>query len=316
MNWIGIISGKRLKYELSMIKQITIQNFQVHSKLRIDPETGITSIIGSSDTGKSSIVRALAWVAFNHPPGLACIRDGSEGCSVSIQVDGHVVKKRRSKRINHYEVDGKKLEAIRKGEVPEEVTKLLGLDRLNFQFQHDSPLWLSSSAGQVAKDLNEIVSLDLIDRVLTRINKQARTAATELNISENRLEKAVQDLNELEWIKEADGEYSQIEEYEESIERVDAQHIQLLGLIQSIDKSTKEIKELAEVIQPLADDLDRLQSVKLEIQVLEQESSSLLSEIDHLDGLESDIAKLNGQISHIKEQIDSVESCPVCGKPF
>ena len=60
--------------------------------------------------------------------------------------------------------------------VPEPITKALNLNAVNIQSQMDAPFLLSSSAGEVAQTLNEVVGLEDIDRALTAANRMVRAA--------------------------------------------------------------------------------------------------------------------------------------------
>ena len=70
-----------------MIKSIDIENFQSHKKTRIDFDPGVNVIIGRSDSGKTSILRALNWVINNKPSGEAFIRHGNKEARASIILD-------------------------------------------------------------------------------------------------------------------------------------------------------------------------------------------------------------------------------------
>lgn len=159
-----------------MLERLTIKNFQPHEKLKIDFDPRVTSIIGSSDVGKSAVVRSLRWVVTNKPGGEAFIRVGSDRVTAIIEVDGHTLKRSRGRQNNSYHLDGEPLRSFGT-DVPEPVAKLLNVTDENFQGQHDAPFWFALSAGDVSRRLNDIIDLGVIDTTLGWLNAAARDAA-------------------------------------------------------------------------------------------------------------------------------------------
>lgn len=51
--------------QMRMISKITIRNFQTHKKSELEFTDGVNLIVGSSDNGKSSVIRAFRWLAEN-----------------------------------------------------------------------------------------------------------------------------------------------------------------------------------------------------------------------------------------------------------
>jgi len=192
-----------------MLTKLDISDFQAHKHLVIDLDPGITTIVGSSDVGKSAILRALRWLATNKPGGEAFIRNGAEETRVKLTVDGHTIARTRGKG-NTYHLDGTLLEAF-SSSVPDEVTKILNLADINFQAQHDSPFWFSETAGEVSRQLNAIVNLGAIDQVLAWFGTQQRDLAAKERVLTGQLEVAKADRERLKPIKEVDAALAELE---------------------------------------------------------------------------------------------------------
>jgi exonuclease SbcC len=83
-----------------MIKKIELWDFECHEYSKLENlDTGLNLIFGESDSGKTSIVRALRLVAYNdfNP---ACVRTGEKNCQVRVETDkGWVHVKRGSDNI-------------------------------------------------------------------------------------------------------------------------------------------------------------------------------------------------------------------------
>lgn len=158
-----------------MISKIEIQNFQRHKKTELDLSEGLNIISGSSDQGKSSILRALQWCFLNEPRGFDFKRNGSRGAVIvkTTFTDGTWVERLRDSTTNQYTLfDGNKetvLKALGSG-VPVEVLNLTRITNQNIQSQFSNFYLLNESAGQVASQLNEKVGLNIIDTSLSKVN--------------------------------------------------------------------------------------------------------------------------------------------------
>lgn len=168
-----------------MITKLTLKDFQCHAKLSI--ELGrVTTVVGETDRGKSAILRALGFVALNQGNGIQYVRRGQARCRVSCHVGEHVVTRRKGRRVNEYRLDGEKFVAFKSG-VPDEIARLLNVGPQNFQRQHDPPFWFFDSPGQVAKNLNSIADLSLIDSSLANVNAELRRAQARLEVLQEQL---------------------------------------------------------------------------------------------------------------------------------
>jgi DNA repair protein SbcC/Rad50 len=197
-----------------MLERLQIVNFQRHERLRIKLDQQITTIVGPSDTGKSAVLRAVRWLAFNRPRGTGFVRHGEDECSVKLWVDGRKVERRRTKTENLYLLDDRQLKAVGT-DVPEEVARLLNLSEENFQGQHDAPFWISLTPGEVARRLNAIVDLEVIDRSSSWLASRLRRAAAERDVVEKRKTEAEEEKAGLSWVPMMTAEYRRVEKAEE-----------------------------------------------------------------------------------------------------
>ena len=128
-----------------MIHQIEIQNFESHKDTVVKLAGNTTGIVGDSEHGKSAIFRAVYWLAFNRHLGTKSTSDnyrshwGGITRVTLVLENGYRISKIRSKTKNSYVIrypTGKKKALSGFGlQVPDEITKILGLQNLNFQNQ-------------------------------------------------------------------------------------------------------------------------------------------------------------------------------------
>lgn len=188
-----------------MFERLLIQNFQAHSKLRVTFSKTVTCIVGPSDVGKSAIIRALRWVCHNMPTGDAFIQHGTKGASVQLIVDGRKLARRRSANgtTNTYSLDNQTFKAFGR-DVPEPVAQLVNMSDLCWQDQHAGPYWFSETAGEISRQLNAIVNLDIIDRTIANTTKAVHRARTRLEVAGEELTTAKKEYDALAYVEGMD----------------------------------------------------------------------------------------------------------------
>jgi DNA repair protein SbcC/Rad50 len=234
-----------------MIESVHLRNFQCHKDLLVELNSHVTTIVGPSDAGKSAVIRALRWAALNVPVG-CMIRDGAKQASVELIVDGRRIVRIRGSE-NSYSLDGKEFRAFR-SDVPDEIATLLNLTDANFQGQHDPLYWFSSTAGDVSRQLNDVVNLAVIDRTLAEAARQVAKCKTVLENAEENLSRSVAEKNELKWVVEADDDLKVAEAIEKKWIGLKSESERLSERIKTI----RAVKSEAERNRAIANDSERL----------------------------------------------------------
>lgn len=199
-----------------MIEFITLRNFQLHKKRHIEFDRHVTCIIGESDKGKSSVLRAFYWLCFNRPAGDDMVRHGRRKAIVHVGVDGHIISRERGAAANRYRFSGKNYVSFGQT-VPEEIAGLLNVAEINFQNQLDPPFWLADPAPKVSRELNAVVNLSVIDDTLAASASQVRQAKAELEVCETRLTRAREELNNLSWVPAMLKEVAALEKLDQQV---------------------------------------------------------------------------------------------------
>ncbi len=221
-----------------MIKELLIKNFEVHKYFRAILDPHITTFIGETDAGKSSIIRALKWLVTNRPLGDNFIKDDNDADEITfvgIKTDNGTCSRKKGKGINTYKVNGLKLEAFGTS-APDEVKEFLRMEELNFQFQFDAPYWFHISPGEVSKQLNQIVDLEIIDISLSKISSKVKLGKTEVKLSQERLDEAEALLNRMAFMDPMLKDYKRLEKLGRRIEKGSSYSASLALSIESIDK--------------------------------------------------------------------------------
>lgn len=193
-----------------MIKSIKLNNFQSHISSFIFFDEHITAIIGNSDSGKSSIIRALKWVIDNRPSGDDFIRYNSDDCIVEVDINNHIIKRIKSKNINQYILDNKIFTGFGLS-VPDEIRDIFNFSEFNFQFQFDPPFLISNSASDVSRFLNKCINFEKIDLSLTNIESMKRDCKREMKYIQDEYDLKKEKCDSLQWVYNAENTFNIIE---------------------------------------------------------------------------------------------------------
>lgn len=218
-----------------MLNNLHIRNFRKNQNLNI--ELGkITTIRGGSASGKSSLVHALKWIFQNKPKSNRFITWGKKFAKVELSLDKiHTLIRKRSTSQNYYNLDGKKYEAFR-NDIPETIQNLLQVSDINFQGQHDKHFWFSDTAGEVNRQLNQIVNLEVIDRTVSNLSKKQRELRIKIADTKERLELALEQKKELKYILELNEDLKKLENTENELEKTNKDCV---GLTNYLDTARK-----------------------------------------------------------------------------
>lgn len=180
-----------------MIKSVTIKNFQAHENTHISFQDHLNLIVGLSNSGKSSIIRAMG-VVVNNNWNKQMVRTGYEFCTVKIQTDKGWVEVERGEKVNRWKCkqnDGQIQLFKNVGtKVPDLATKILGMGERdrggdikqlpNFQFQLERHYMLSqvgekkSTSNMIARMMDNAIGLggmqDLIKDISSDLLKDKK----------------------------------------------------------------------------------------------------------------------------------------------
>lgn len=193
-----------------MIKFISLKNFQSHKNSTLEFCPYVNSIVAPSDSGKTTILRALNWNINNDPSGDAFVSQWAldekgnqkEETVVTVGTNSNTIARTKKGKINTYTINNKILEAIGVG-VPQEIQEAFNFSEVNIQKQMDAPFLLSNTPGEVARFFNKITKLDTIDTYFSAIEIKKRNTKTELDLAKTNKTSVEQELTQYTWIEQA-----------------------------------------------------------------------------------------------------------------
>lgn len=172
------------------IKQVVIKNFQSHADTTIEFDQGLNIIVGESNNGKTSIIRAIMWVIDNQPLGTDFIMAGQNECSVSITYDdgtfitrGRTLKDTGYYKVGYFDENGVMQTAEYRGftnAIPIEVVNTHQMPKvnitkdiethLNVLSQLDSPFLITESPTSKASAIGRITGTHVLDAGVKNCN--------------------------------------------------------------------------------------------------------------------------------------------------
>ncbi|MFX0132404.1 MAG: hypothetical protein ACFFDN_02035 [Candidatus Hodarchaeota archaeon] len=287
-----------------MIRSIELINFQSHKKTSLSFSEGINSIIGSSDKGKTSILRSLYWTIFNRPSGDSFVSHWAkndkkqlEECSVNI--NNELIRK-RDKDFNGYILNGQSFKAL-KSDVPEEIKTYLNISEVNIQKQLDKPFLLGETSGEIARFFNRIIKLDEIDKILSLTESKKRETKRIIEnhfLDKEDLEKKYKSFEGLELIGEL-------------INKLDK-------LFKKISRKENQIKELTEYIDSYKSLNNKIKKyiILIDLEKNVKEWESLVNKISVLKKEKNDLFYLSKELNVHNKILIHTKSLPEIEKKF
>jgi exonuclease SbcC len=287
-----------------MIDTLIIEGFQSHHETAMELHPGLNVIVGPSDQGKSSIVRALRWVCRNRPQGESFINDELGKTAVTIECDGFLVTRERNKKKNCYHIEGEELKALR-SDVPEEVSNVLQVYDQNIQSQHpnDQYFLLSDSPGQIAKKFNEVSNMAVMDNALKSVNSKVRKTNQTIRHIEEEIQESKDALKSMLWIGKAHKHCERLLDREEMIAEKSDRFDMVTELLQDI----YDIEEQLADRRLLQDATKALGNIESDLSDLTEEKNSFESLSETLTFI-GELETALDTYQHIDEALNALNS--------
>jgi len=270
-----------------MLKKVILKNIQSHKKTIINFSSGLNVIIGGTDTGKTALKRGIEWPVTNQPEGRK-FKDEflslwADTASSKLIFDDCTIERVRGKNKNYYKLNDRTLQAFGRN-VPEDVKKAINMTDINFQ-SHTEPFFLlSKTPPEIAKYLNRITDLEIIDDSISNIRKEKLATEREIKNIEEQIDEIKKKLKTHRWIDKAIG----------FIEQIKIKDNKIKTLLQKIEKGSK-----------LIDQLISLQKKRDQLKfdpVIKKETERLLKEQTKAESKEKEISLIEDKIKGIKQK--------------
>jgi len=211
--------------------------------------------MGTSNSGKSAIIRAMRWCLTNQPKGFGFRRHNLKpkvvtNASVLLDNGAYVTRQRNATSTNEFvvtkDVADVKLEALR-GAVPEEVLTVTNISALNIQSQFSPYFLIADTAGEVARTLNEYTGLEIIDKVLKTANGNVSSATMHVTSLTEQLETQTEEAEALKYILKFKKPIARLEKNIQVYHAKKEELENLQKLLSDIEKTEQELQYLQQI---------------------------------------------------------------------
>jgi len=237
------------------IKQLSISNFQSHKKSVLNLHPGVNVIVGSSDSGKSAILRALGWVIKNRvdDKGFRSSWGGKTDVEITFN-DGKEVSRVQDNGNYYFLVDSKNNIDVEfkafKTDIPEDIVNALNMDSINISSQFDAPFLLSDSPSDVAKTLNKIANLSDIDNAISNIRKMVLSNSKDITYNEGTLSDLETQRSSFSYLDEIEKDVTAYEQLIIKVNKFDAKIPMLEDIIRNIEADKNNLDEIESCLTP------------------------------------------------------------------
>lgn len=314
-----------------ILKNIKLDNFQIHDSIDLDFCDGVNCIVGESDIGKSSIIRALRWVFTNKPAGISTlISENETKTKVSVKLDDIVITRLRGKSTNYYNIQGNKISNFGR-EVPEHLRKYLGdkvkilsesID-IGFSLQHNPAFMVGDSSSFKGKILDSICGNDIIIKCVRKCKDNLLEHNRESKYLNRKLLELEEEIGIYSWTIKCAADIKNLVKMRKELE----EEICIVDRLEIIRNDLIEIDEEIECCEDKEEKLDKIENCAEfcleEIGILENDLEKLeelrndcvrwrkryFYYTDRISNLEREEKKLEKELQVVLEQ---VEICPFC----
>lgn len=300
-----------------MIKQLNISNFQSHPETQLTFSPGVNVIVGTSDSGKSAILRSLLWVLTNRPLGNSFIRKGTNKVKVQVETDTGTVVRVKGGKDNCYQIGDDILTAMG-SDVPAQVTDLLGLEDVNLQRQFDGFFLLMDSPGKIATAVNAVTQLEDAENVSRKLGNEISRDDSEIKKINASLESLETLVSRFSFLDDAVPLLDRIKTLNADVDQQQAAIGSLTALVASLRRLDSEVVQpVPREAETFLDDSERLlgicssltaevatiQSIVKALKLLEVKLAAFppvdSAPLDRATDLASDVSALSGQVSDL-----------------
>lgn len=311
-----------------MLKKIEIWDFESHEHTILDDlSDGLNLICGESNSGKTSIVRALKLVAYNDFDP-ASVRVGAKKCKVMVESDRGKVTVERGKKVNLWTVEpkgGKKeeLRAVGVSVVPQ-AAEIIGLKMVklgdvevpvNIMDQLESHFMLSSVGGDKASGsmraqiVDEISGLSGIEGVIKDVSLDRHRFGREVKRIEDEMNVTISKLHDEDRIAEdeavVDEAQKLVDENEECLtlagefENTHAEYVSMQDDINNLQGSLKALPDHERAIKA-ADGVEESLSKAVSADKTHKEAMHVSEEVKVLEDRESELDRIGDPSKYIE----------------
>lgn len=265
------------------LKRLGIGNYRSIKKAIIKLSSGVNVFVGSSDSGKSNIIRAIRDLCFN-ATGTGFITSGKKTCKVFY----NNVMWHRGKGVNKYQYEEGVLKNVGT-KSPDEIRKSIRIDelnwdknnskRINFIEQHEPYFFLSYNDSLNAKILGKVSGIERIYIGNRKIIKDRSEISSRIKYVEEEIKKGYKSLIRYKNLGLFAKRIKEIKRMISLADNIQKKKEEISSIYEEYKTEKKKLKSLQMEIKEIDFDesiLDKLQKITLNINSMKTEYQELV----------------------------------------
>jgi exonuclease SbcC len=207
------------------LEQLILTNHESWVDRTFNFHPGVNILVGLSDAGKSSILRAIRLVADNEPnknktDGNPVFKNdaASDKENASVQMifaDDISVSRIKGKVTNQYDlqIEDNKIQEFKAfaSIIPDEINDAVSLNEVNIQKQKELPFLISQNSADRGRFFNQVAGLDNIDKSQKYANSKVLEAGREATTCEKEVDRVSAEINKLDFIPKLEQKVEKLE---------------------------------------------------------------------------------------------------------
>jgi len=300
-----------------MLSRVKLQGFQSHVDTVLQLAPGVNAIVGESDAGKSALIRALYWLRFNKPQGDDFRSHGASQTVAEVTTtDGRTIRRVKSSGVNRYILDGRDkdpIEAFGTG-VPEGVVEAFNMPDICWERQMEIAYLLKESPGEVARRLNEVANLQVIDRSITYLNASLRQAKQTEERTKKEIAELQEELEGYEVLDEMEVLIAKAEDASEKARKARLQEVSLSRTLSALVAVEEAISALGWTHTAL-EEVDAALALAETAQRQRKEAEGVLDHVRDLEAAEERVRVAGNRLQLEEASLKALtpNKCPLCG---
>lgn len=294
------------------IKKLQIKNFQSHKDTTLEFDEGLNIIVGPTNSGKSSILRALKKVIRDSPSGNNFVNVDAKECIISIETEKDIIERRivtsstGETKTNEYTLNedcfakfGKEipLEVIRTLKMPEVEFDNSKID-LNFADQLEGPFLLSSPPSLKARVLGKLSGVDILDSAIVQVNKNLRKLSGDIKDGNEKVEILEKELSEFIDIEKRERDLKGLKQSLDEVEK----NLSLVEELQRLESNLKKVVGDGKVVKKELESLKKVDNISFD------EVEGVCSSLQEIKTLYTNINVLDGKEKTLQNELNKLEA--------
>lgn len=307
--------------------KVRISNYQAIRSANLEFEPGLTAIVGESNNGKSSIIRAID-SAINNKGGDSFISYDSDDCEVVIEDKGNVIKWFKSKKQgkSFYDINGKVLSKIGQKQV-DEVAEVLRMPqipvnnerfKINFWKQLDYPFLVGKTSYQLFDFISNSSDQEIMfgirdeaEKDLKRYKEEEVTIGAGIDTKTADIVKAEATVKKLEPVNEFSLDIlNKLTNIREEISSKIGAYGEYCRRLEKAIKSLDKLPQAIESLEKYYNNIGKLYGSK---KTLGSAISKYGDVVSKIRSVEKRINMTDVEISGVEEGLAKFKVCPFCG---